>query len=134
MYADQCLVGCQRLNVESVHSSQLSRPSPSNLMVKGVAVLFHVLEHDVSHVGPEAICLVLFEAWSFLERKFIIKLIPKKKAVLFCPHLKSIKHTKHLFHYATSRKVAGSIPEGFIKFFIDVILLTSLLPWGRLSL
>jgi hypothetical protein len=64
-----------------------------------------------------------------------LKLVPKIKAALFCPdHLKSIKYTKYLFHYATSRKVAGFIPDGVIEFFIDVILLVALLPWDRLSL
>ena len=30
----------------------------------------------------------------------------------------------------TSRKVAGSIPDGVVEFFIDIILLTALWPWG----
>jgi len=39
-----------------------------------------------------------------------------------------------LRHYATSRKVAGSIPDSLWKFFIDTTLLAALWPWGRLSL
>ena len=35
---------------------------------------------------------------------------------------------------ATNRKVAGSIPAGVSGFFIDIILLITLWPWGRLSL
>jgi hypothetical protein len=34
----------------------------------------------------------------------------------------------------TIRKVAGTIPDGFIGFFIDIILLIALWPWVRLSL
>ena len=35
---------------------------------------------------------------------------------------------------ATNRNVAGSIPAGVSGFFIDIILLIALWPWGRLSL
>jgi hypothetical protein len=41
----------------------------------------------------------------------------------------------NLPHYATGQKVLGSIPCEVIKFFsIDLILPTTLWPWGRHSL
>jgi hypothetical protein len=39
-----------------------------------------------------------------------------------------------LRHYATGRKVAGSIPDGVSGIFSDLILLVALWLWGRLSL
>ena len=39
-----------------------------------------------------------------------------------------------LTHCATSQKVAGSIPDGVIGIFIDIILPVALRPCGRLSL
>jgi len=35
---------------------------------------------------------------------------------------------------ATNQKVAGSIPDVVIEYFIDIILLIAPWPWGRLSL
>jgi hypothetical protein len=39
-----------------------------------------------------------------------------------------------LRYCATNRKVADSIPDGVMGFFIDIILPIALWPWGRLSL
>jgi hypothetical protein len=39
-----------------------------------------------------------------------------------------------LRYCATNQKVNGSIPDGVMEFFIDIILLIALWPWGRLSL
>jgi hypothetical protein len=39
-----------------------------------------------------------------------------------------------LRYCATNRKVAGSIPDGVMEFFIDIVLPIALWPWGRLSL
>jgi hypothetical protein len=38
-----------------------------------------------------------------------------------------------LRYCATNQKVAGSIPDGVMEVFIEIILLITLLPWGRLS-
>jgi hypothetical protein len=39
-----------------------------------------------------------------------------------------------LRHCATNLKVAGSIPNGVPRYFIDIILPVTLRPWSRLSL
>jgi len=65
MYADQCLVDCQRLNAESMHSPQLCRSSPSNVVANGVAC-FGAYRFNFR---TEAICLVLFETFVIPQTK-----------------------------------------------------------------
>ena len=45
-------------------------------------------------------------------------------------HCSQFLITHMLFHCATSRKVAGSISDVSLEFFIDIILLAALWPWG----
>jgi hypothetical protein len=42
--------------------------------------------------------------------------------------------TQWLRHCTTNRKVTGSIPNGVTGFFLDIILLVTLWPLGRLGL
>ena len=109
MYADQCLFDCQRLNAESVHSSQLCRPSSSKVMVNGVAC-FGACRFTFPY-GGHLPCIFRGLCHSSNENLKLTQI----KTALFCPH-----HLK-LINILNTYFVTLQVGKSRVRFLMEVI-------------